>query len=46
MSNAKKNKDNDGEFLDEPSENSESELDEFLDDELEDEDSSSEKSET
>ena len=42
MSDKKKNKDNE-DFLDEPSENNENELDEFLDDEFE-EDSSSAKS--
>lgn len=43
MNNKKKTKDNE-EFLDESSENNESELDEFLDDEFDEEDSSSEKS--
>ena len=43
MSDKKKTKDNE-EFLDESSENNENELDEFLDDEFEEEDSSSEKS--
>lgn len=43
MNDKKKTKDNE-EFLDESSENNESELDEFLDDEFDEEDSSSEKS--
>jgi len=43
MSDKKKNKDNE-DFLDEPSENNENELDEFLDDEFEEDDSTSEKS--
>ena len=43
MSDKKKTKDNE-EFPDESSENNENELDEFLDDEFEEEDSSSEKS--
>ena len=43
MSDKKKTKDNE-EFLDESTENNENELDEFLDDEFEEDDSSSEKS--
>ena len=43
MSDKKKTKDSE-EFLDESSENNENELDEFLDDELEEEDFNSEKS--
>jgi hypothetical protein len=43
MSDKKKNKDSE-DFLDESSENNENELDEFLDDEFEEEDSTSEKS--
>ena len=43
MRDKKKNKDTE-EFLDESSENNENELDEFLDDEFEEEDSTSEKS--
>jgi hypothetical protein len=43
MSNKKKTKDNE-DFLDESSENNENELDEFLDDEFEEEESTSEKS--
>ena len=43
MSDKKKTKDNE-DFLDESAENNESELDEFLDDEFEEEDSVSEKS--
>ncbi|HXU95237.1 MAG TPA: hypothetical protein VFP45_02260 [Candidatus Nitrosotalea sp.] len=43
MNDKKKNKDTE-EFLDESSENNENELDEFLDDEFEEEDSTSEKS--
>ena len=43
MSDKKKPKDNE-EFLDESSENNENELDEFLDDEFEEDDSNSEKS--
>ena len=43
MSDKKKIKDNE-EFLDESTENNENELDEFLDDEFEEDDSSSEKS--
>ena len=43
MSTKKKNKDSE-DFLDESSENNENELDEFLDDEFEEDDSVSEKS--
>jgi hypothetical protein len=43
MSAKKKNKDSE-DFLDESSENNENELDEFLDDEFEEDDSTSEKS--
>ena len=43
MSAKKKNKDSE-DFLDESSENNENELDEFLDDEFEEDDSASEKS--
>lgn len=43
MSDKKKNKDSE-DFLDESSENNENELDEFLDDEFEEDDSASEKS--
>ena len=43
MSDKKKNKDSE-DFLDESSENNENELDEFLDDEFEEEDSTPEKS--
>jgi hypothetical protein len=43
MSDKKKNKDSE-DFLDESSENNENELDEFLDDEFEEDDSTSEKS--
>ena len=43
MSNKKKNKDSE-DFLDESTENNENELDEFLDDEFEEDDSTSEKS--
>ncbi len=42
MSDKKKTKDNE-EFLDESSENNENELDEFLDDEFEEDDTNSEK---
>jgi len=43
MSNKKKTRDNE-DFLDESSENNENELDEFLDDEFEEDESTSEKS--
>ena len=43
MSTKKKNKDSE-DFLDESSENNENELDEFLDDEFEEDDSTSERS--
>ena len=43
MSDKKKTKDNE-DFLDESSENNENELDEFLDDEFEEDESTSEKS--
>ena len=43
MNDKKKNKDSE-DFLDESSENNENELDEFLDDEFEEDDSTSEKS--
>ena len=43
MSTKKKNKDSE-DFLDDSSENNENELDEFLDDEFEEDDSTSEKS--